>query len=163
MNPFALNNRPALVTLIGMLILFSLIPLGVIAFHLSEFYLLVDQELPYPFVISLALDLIAIAILSGFVTTTIGKAIGPWTTSMTTASAVLVWAGNAYVMHLTVPAHPWYVPLLVSCFAPMFTVGLGAVLGILFTRLDRMTREQPVAESSVIQLITRGPRSGLDS
>lgn len=156
-----LNNRPGLITLIAMLILVSLIPLGVSTLHLSEFYLIFDRELPYPLVISLAVALEAIAILSNIMSTSIGKAIGPWLTRMAT-SALLIWAGNAYVMWLAVPALPWYIPLCMASFAPMFTAGVGAVLGILFARLDRMTREQSAAESSVIQRLTCGSRSGLD-
>ena len=162
MYPSKLNNLPGLIILIAMLIFVSLIPLGVSTLNLTEFYLMFDRGLPHPFTIGLAVALEAFAILSGFVTTTIGKAIGPCPIWITTASALLVWAGNAFVMRMAVPALPWYVPFCTASFAPMFTAGLGAGLGVLFALLSRVTREQTAAESSAIHGPTCRSRSGLD-
>lgn len=156
-----LNNRPILITLISVLVLVSLIPLGVSTLNLSAFCLMFDRGLPYPFAISLALALEAFAILSSSITTSIGRAIGLWPAWMT-ASALLVWVGNAYVMWLTVPALPWFMPLCMAFIAPMFTAGLGAGLGTLFACLGRVTREQTAAENSAIRRLTCGSRSELD-
>jgi hypothetical protein len=138
--PSLLDNRPTLITLIVVLILISFCPLAVSTINLSnlsEHFAVYDRGLLHLLTITLAPVLESTAILSGTMITSIRREVGFWPTWMTT-SALLVWSGNAIVMHMAVPAIPWYIPVVMASFAPMFTAGLGVVLGVLLARLDRL-------------------------
>ncbi|WP_407572385.1 hypothetical protein [Deinococcus altitudinis] len=162
--PSWLDHRPTLIILIVVLILISLCPLAVSTINLSnlsDHFAVDDRGLLHLLTLTLALVLEITAILSGTMTTSIRRRVGFWPAWMT-ISALLIWAGNAYVMWLAVPALPWYVPFCAASFAPMFTSGLGIGLGVLFALLGRVTREQMAAESPVIHRLTCGSHSGLD-
>ncbi|ULH17863.1 hypothetical protein MF271_21580 (plasmid) [Deinococcus sp. KNUC1210] len=145
-----LDTRPKVITAMALLILVSFCPLVACTFnlsHLSECFSVDDRGLLHLLTITLALMLETTAMLIGIITTSSGKAVrfGPvWMT----VSALLVWAGTASGMWLAMPSLPWYVPASLAFIAPMFTSGLGATLGVLCARLDRMAQQHAAAQGS---------------
>lgn len=125
-----LQQKTFVQVMIALLILTYAFSLIVSTTHLAELYANYDRNAG-PISVGLAVALELSAFLLSITSTALAGLVTKWASGAATFALLLVWFGNGYSMYNSAPDKPLWVTVLLSCFVPVGTFGVGKVLGSL--------------------------------